>query len=87
MISALRTQTYWLCVVAILQIRNECPRTELWHLAKEDYVIRQFILVLGQEKRKESAQRKKEETKRISEEIDLQVMIKRANSPRPFKLK
>lgn len=45
MISALCTHTYSLYVGAIPSFRSEYPRTELWHLAREDYVIRQFILV------------------------------------------
>jgi hypothetical protein len=45
-------RTYWLYVAAIRSFRSECPRMELWHLAREDYVIRQFILVQDSTRKK-----------------------------------
>ena len=58
-ISALCTHTYSLYVGAIPSFRSEYPRTELWHLAREDDVIRQFILVGDSDKKEQQQNRER----------------------------
>ena len=58
-ISFVHTHTYSLYVGAIPSFRSEYPRTELWHLAREDDVIRQFILVGDSDKKEQQQNRER----------------------------